>query len=113
MRARRPLRTRKRINPENKERKATLREKQFGDDHFITWLHRLQCSVPGCDARDVEQAHAKSRAAGGDWTDSLPLCREHHREQHDIGLLTFEAKYGIDLRDLAAMVQWKWSESNG
>lgn len=110
MKARRPLRTRSRPNPVNRERRSRLSEVQYGPEAFVTWIHRAPCSIPGCDARDVEQAHAKSRAAGGTWEDTLPLCRDHHREQHDIGLLTFERKHGVDLRLIARMVQRAWAD---
>lgn len=103
-----PLRARKRPEPINRDRRGKLSLKQYGEDSFILWLHGLVCGIPGCEARDVEQAHAKSRGAGGTWRDSLPLCRAHHREQHQLGLLTFETKYGVDLRSLAAATVALW-----
>ena len=33
------------------------------------------------------------------WT--VPLCHDHHHEQHQIGHAAFDAKYGVDLRALA------------
>jgi hypothetical protein len=33
---------------------------------------------------------------GDEWT--VPLCNEHHREGHQTGWLTFEARYRVDLR---------------
>ena len=113
MRARRPLRARKRLNPVNRERRATLSEIQYGPEEFTTWLHRLQCCVPGCEARDIEQAHVVSKGAGGTWEDTVPMCRDHHREQHAMGFLTFERKYGCDLRAIAAQVQREWKARNG
>ena len=110
LRRRTPLQTRTRLRTVNPERKAHLADVQYGPPDFVLWLHRLPCSVPGCEARDVEQAHAKSRAAGGAWTDSLPLCREHHRGQHLLGLLTWERKHGLDLSSVAAEVQRAWRE---
>jgi hypothetical protein len=34
----------------------------------------------------------------------VPLCRDHHREQHAIGIQTFEATYGLDLAAIAAHI---------
>lgn len=37
-----------------------------------------------------------------DWaTPAASLCTVHHREQNQIGELSFEKKYKIDLRELA------------
>jgi hypothetical protein len=32
----------------------------------------------------------------------VPLCFNHHREQHDCGVGTFEDRHGLDLWALAA-----------
>jgi hypothetical protein len=48
-------------------------------------------------------AHVKSRGAGGpDRGNILPLCRAHHQEQHAIGIRSFEARYHVDLAQIAA-----------
>lgn len=99
------------MNPLNKERRATLRDKQYGSEAFQAWCHRQVCQIPGCVHRDVEMSHAKSRAAGGMWTDVAILCGNHHHESHQLGVLSFEAKYGLSLHDLAAAVQRAWRES--
>jgi hypothetical protein len=55
----------------------------------------LPCSVCGIKPPS-DPHHYKTRGAGGD--DSLEnlisLCRKHHNEIHQIGVLTFMAKYG-------------------
>jgi len=45
-------------------------------------------------------------AGGADHQNVLPLCALHHHEQHAIGKLSFEARYGLSLRDEAALL-WK------
>jgi len=107
------MRTRKPVNPVNRERRSRLSEVQWGPESFQRWLHGLACVIPGCAARDVEAAHSVSRGAGGTWKDIVPLCRDHHREQHTAGLVTFEQRYGIDLRAAAATVQRRWREIGG
>ena len=53
------------------------------------WGYR--CALRECD-RWVEHVHEiQTRGAGGDvsWTNSIPLCFEHHRQAHD-GLISKE-----------------------
>lgn len=38
----------------------------------------------------------------------VPLCRRHHREFHQLGRLSFERKYDIDLLEMASAV-WEYS----
>ncbi len=70
------------------------------------WVRRHQCCVPGCLRRPIECAHVRRDTDGGvslkpsdRW--SISLCRDHHIEQHQVGELAFEQRYGIDLRELA------------
>jgi hypothetical protein len=64
------------------------------------------CSVPGCENGPIEFAHIRTAANAGtsikpaDWN-GVSLCRDHHAETHR-GERTFEAKYKIDLKALAA-----------
>ena len=47
-------------------------------------------------------AHIKTRGAGGDDIENIvPLCRLHHNELHQYGILTFEIRYNFDLRNRA------------
>jgi hypothetical protein len=58
----------------------------------------LTIRVSACAGR-IEFAHLTSRGAGGkDEGNGVGLCTRHHREQHAIGIRSFEAKYGISLR---------------
>lgn len=44
---------------------------------------------------EVDRAHIKTKKSGGtmdDWNIML-LCRKHHVEQHQIGIVTFTKKY--------------------
>lgn len=65
------------------------------------------CAVPGCIASEVEFAHVRTAENSGTGikphdSNGVPLCRHHHREQHDCGVHTFEDRHGIDLEALAA-----------
>jgi hypothetical protein len=55
----------------------------------------------------IEFAHLRSAATAGKGQKphdafGVSLCRTHHDEQHRLGVARFEAKYGLDLRALAA-----------
>ena len=67
------------------------------DEAYREWIRSLPCVVSG--KRGVEACHVRSRGAGGaDRGNLVPLTPELHREQHAIGIRSFEAKYGISLR---------------
>lgn len=92
----------KRSNP---KRKAERFERNFGDR--AADVRCLPCIVPGCWKGPIEAAHAKARGMGGVNSDNrqlVPLCRWHHSEQHTRGVITFQAKYGIDLEAEAKRV---------
>lgn len=65
-----------------------------------------------CGRWDADQAHVKSRGAGGsnsDWN-IIPLCRTHHQEQHQFSWRYFINKYpkvGFHLKELG----WEWEEN--
>lgn len=77
------------------------------------FLKGFECVLYGnplspCDIdHKVDLAHYRSAANSGtsmkpgpEWM--MPLCRTHHREQHQIGQPAFERKYGIDMEVKAA-----------
>lgn len=103
-----PREPRKRIRPVNPVRKARLFEQQFLSEEYVLFIHSAPCAVPGCERIDIACAHVeKTRANGGRWYEIAPLCgREapgHHQEQEG-RTDWFNEKYGIDLRDIAAML---------
>ena len=70
------------------------------------WVRRHHCCVEGCLRRPIECAYVRRDTDGGTalkpsdrWT--ISLCQFHHIEQHQLGELGFEQRYGIDLRELA------------
>ena len=87
------------VNPERQERR---REIQFGQAaEIVRWM---PCRVPGCrSGPPSDPHHDPSRAAGGTSSDLLPLCHQHHLEVHAAGCKTFEAAYGINLREEAEL----------
>src|SRR6266550_7687589 len=91
------------------------------DEPYREWIRALPCRLanapmwaPGaalpsaravCPVGDwgvIDAAHVKSRGAGGkDRANLVPLCHWHHMEQHDLGIRTFQCRYGIDLKVIA------------
>lgn len=78
------------------------------DRAYLVWIRTLRCAVLSrrvapslyvhelpCEGR-IECAHVRSRGAGGnDHANCLPLCRAHHREQHQIGWKEFQFRHAI------------------
>ena len=81
-------------------------------DGFLDWVRTLWCVVPvEHEFRPViEIAHVRSRGAGGnDFGNVVDLCSHHHREQHQIGIRSFEAKYNIDMAQEAQRLATEWN----
>lgn len=85
----------------------------------LRWVRSLECCVPGCRARGAcDPAHVRRGTNGGtglkpgdNWV--VPLCHPHHVEQHQIGEVSFEARYGVRLLE-EAQATWAMSpEANG
>lgn len=71
------------------------------------WVKSHGCCVPGCGAVSVDFAHLRSATNAGIGQKphdifGVSLCRDHHVEQHSLGVDAFDRKYGIDLWALAA-----------
>lgn len=96
-----PLARRTKLRPVNRERRTELYERQYGDRGEV--IRAMPCLLLGQDGchGSIEAAHVRSRGAGGTARDLVPLCAAHHREQHDHGIKTFAARYGLDLRAIA------------
>lgn len=90
-----PLKRKKRLRQRNPERAKRRREDQFGPQARLARL--MLCAVPTCPRTPCEPAHVLSRGAGGKDRDVAPLCRWHHREQHQVGMQTFQARHNVDL----------------
>lgn len=75
----------------------------------------MPCVIEGC-SWPSDPHHVLSRGAG--WKDWLPdgignvapLCRAHHTECEQIGRFTFADRYGIDLRNVAFWVGYRFKE---
>lgn len=79
-----------------------MRSRFYGSEERIKAVQRMRCLI--CFATPCENAHVISKGAGGTYKDIVPLCHKHHQEQHQIGILSFQKKYDIDLSDAAKRV---------
>lgn len=69
----------------------------------------LPCLVCGA-APPSDPAHVTTRGAGGgDRYNVVPLCREHHDEQHRNGIANFQEQHGVDL----VLAAWKIGKDMG
>lgn len=89
----------RRVDP---ERAAARRADAFGPCAAMARL--LPCAI--CRRPPPsEPAHVRSRGAGGkDRGNVWPGCSLHHRLQHDLGIATFEDRYGVSLEVIASYV---------
>lgn len=75
------------------------------DGPYREWIRSLTCEAVesgGCNGT-VQAAHVRTRGAGGaDRGNLVPLCAKHHGLQHDMGIKSFQAAYGLDMKAIAA-----------
>ena len=105
-RVRRPMK-KSRMKSYNAKRKGHKFPKNV-DELYRVWVRMLPCAVYLASGRACESwwrvhaAHIKSRGAGGpDRQNLVPLCAAHHALQHDIGIRSFQKRYGVDLKKIA------------
>lgn len=73
----------------------------------LKWIRGFDCSASNWLCKSaIEAAHVRTGTDGGTgmkpsdcWT--IPLCRYHHAEQHDLGEWLFEKKYDINMKRIA------------
>lgn len=56
------------------------------DREFLDYVKTKPCLACG-SSQDIDPCHVRSVGAGGidDWWNVIPMCRKHHRLQHDRG----------------------------
>lgn len=75
-------------------------ERYYGSETRVDIIANIPCVI--CQYLPCENVHVISKGAGGDWTKIVPMCSKHHRELHQIGIITFQEKHAVDLLKLAA-----------
>jgi hypothetical protein len=69
---------------------------------YLNFLREQGCNVCGCDS---EPHHLFAIGMGAnrmkqpEWVhySAIPMCREHHSELHQIGVVSFERKHNVNL----------------
>lgn len=97
----------------------TLRQRQPREENpaYLAWVRTLPCLIcarPGSDPAHIRAAapqYAKRYTGKGEkpsdkW--AVPLCRDHHREQHATNELAFWLRYGIDPFATAVALYASW-----
>ena len=100
--SRKKLNRKKAVKRKNARRSAKEFRRAYGSRERVHAIQAMPCVV--CGALPSQNAHVRSRGAGGGAADIVPMCMAHHREQHDAGIETFEARYSINLAAEAARV---------
>ncbi len=86
-----------------KKRDTPRRDGRVRSPEHRAWVRQHACVVPMCNSESrIEAAHVRSSGNGGigmkpDDQFCVAMCKEHHREQHQIGEHAFERKYGVNL----------------
>ncbi len=91
----------------------------------LAWLRGCECAIAGkaehvCSGR-MEAAHVRRGTEGGTALKpadfhAIPLCSAGHSEQHALGEVSFERKYGINMKAIAEGLakisphRWRWEE---
>ena len=67
------------------------------DERYLNFIRSHPCCI--CGAKPVDVNHVGTGGIGIKTSDyyTVPLCRMHHGEYHQIGQKRFEAKYFINL----------------
>ncbi len=70
------------------------------DEAYRAWIRRLPC-LAGADGKccaGIEAAHYASRGTrAGDPGNLFPACTFHHRQQHQIGIVTWQQLHHLNL----------------
>jgi len=84
----------------------------------LKWVRGHNCicveiDPTGCEGK-IEAAHVRRGTDGGVGSKpgdnfSIPLCSNHHREQHTIGEQSFEKRYRFSMLQVADRLWRKWT----
>ena len=87
--------------------------KQFHSQERVRFIKALPCEVKKLPSAGVQNAHMKSRGAGGTYKDIVPLGWEVHLDFDAMGEVEFERRWGrskASIRDRAPHYQRLWEE---
>jgi len=115
-----------------KSRRSKPRRRAGACREYLDWLKTQKCVITGkrhgmlyrdgtftCGRYElanwrtiiVDPAHVRTKRLGGDLWNAVPLAHHLHEEQHRIGIKSFQAKYGVDLAELAREHTERWLQT--
>lgn len=107
----------RRVGPKqvNKKRKAKRFARDFGEQSDFVRTQPCCVCLHECRAQTspTEVHHEPPRSCGGRDRDTLPLCTEHHRRRHDIGVSSFWEQSGVHWRDVRNKMHNREALSDG
>jgi len=80
-----------------------FKNKTSRDKDYLAWIRTHSCQICGLKDETIASAHMGTGGKGIKASDyeTLPLCYEHHMEEH-AGRESFAGKYNIDIwREIA------------
>lgn len=112
------IQRKRKIKQVNAKRRARNSKRAYGDPAHRDWLHNQLCVITGnrgSRSNPMVAAHTKGDGGAGYKASAryqVPMLDSLHKELHQHGVQTFEAKYGVYLELLAAEVWGAWSAFN-
>ena len=98
-----------RTAPLKRKRKTARRVSVLRDRGYLDWLRDCECVIriggPSLHMSDPAHGPVNGRGSKGPDNEAIPLCRNHHEEQHRLGWPAFEKKYGFS-REREAAAHW-------
>jgi len=101
----------KTLKQRQREKQEFLFKKHFFSKHRVRFIKNLRCEVTG--GFNCVNAHMKSRGAGGNYRDIVPLSWECHTDFDTMPMEKFQEKYGRtknSVRRRRAYYQRLWKE---
>lgn len=88
-----------------------VNERYYGSEERVKWIKNQRCYVTGrvgTSGNPIVNSHIKTKGAGGgpEWV--IPMLYSLEKEFHDIGIRSFEKKYGVDLEHLCRVCDQRW-----
>lgn len=88
---------------------------------YREWIRSLPCILVGREGHTCwspekvsDACHVESKARGaGDAGNLYPGCRRAHQEEHNYGRKSFEAFWGVKLREIAGALWLKYEAEHG
>lgn len=81
-----------------RQAKKAKRSSRWRSQAHLNFVRSFHCAVPGCQGMPIEAAHVRNGSGAGMGEKpsdhfAVPLCRDHHSQQHTIGEVTFWQNY--------------------